>query len=189
MAFNQPKTAQIAAWLLSQCREHQTEILKLMKLLYLAERESLISYGSPMTGDRLVSMPHGPVLSTTYDVIQGGTSSDEGGWDHWISARAGRIIALRNDRQVNRENLDLLSDAEIDLLDRIWHAFGHLTAWQLRDYTHQNCPEWNDPNGSSKSISIEHFFKAVGKEGPIAKELAARIAADEELDGLFARYA
>ena len=37
--------------------------------MYLAERESLARYGEPITGDVLVSMKHGPVLSKTLDHI------------------------------------------------------------------------------------------------------------------------
>jgi hypothetical protein len=40
-------------------------VIKLIKLMYLAERLSLQRYGEPLTGDRLVSMPDGPVLSMT----------------------------------------------------------------------------------------------------------------------------
>lgn len=188
MAFNQPKTAQMAAWLLSKCWAQQAEILKLMKLLYLAERSSLIKFGAPMTGDRLVSMPHGPVLSTTYDVIQGGTSSSENGWDHWMSAREGRVIALRADRNADRENLDELSDADIEVLEEVWRTYGRMSAWQLREFTHANCPEWDDPNGSSKSISLEHFFRSVGKDAATARELAEDICADEEVEKIFARF-
>lgn len=188
MAFNQPKTAQMAAWLLNKCWGQQAEILKLMKLLYLAERTSLLKFGFPMTGDRLVSMPHGPVLSTTYDVIQGGTCSVEQGWDDWMAARAGRMIAVRPDRNVERDQLDQLSDADIEVLEEVWAAYGRMSAWQLREYTHNNCPEWDDPYGSSKSISLEHFFRSAGKEADVARELAQDICADEEVDRLLARF-
>jgi len=42
-----------------------------MKLLYLAERRSFEKHGEPMIGDRLVSMPQGPVLSCTYNLMNG----------------------------------------------------------------------------------------------------------------------
>jgi uncharacterized phage-associated protein len=38
-------------------------VLKLTKLLYLADREALARYGEPITYDLPVSMEHGPVLS------------------------------------------------------------------------------------------------------------------------------
>ena len=41
--------------------------LKLMKLMYLAERKSYQLYAEPIVGDRMVSMNYGPVLSNTYN--------------------------------------------------------------------------------------------------------------------------
>ena len=42
--------------------------LKLLKLLYIVERTALLRWGRPVTFDRFVSMPHGPVMSRTYDL-------------------------------------------------------------------------------------------------------------------------
>ena len=36
--------------------------IKLIKLMYLADRRCLIETGFPITGDRMVSMPKGPEL-------------------------------------------------------------------------------------------------------------------------------
>ena len=44
-------------------------VLQLVKLLYFVDREALLRRGAPVTGDRMVSMDHGPVLSTTLDLI------------------------------------------------------------------------------------------------------------------------
>ena len=68
--FNERRTAQVAAFLLHRAGG-SLPLIKLMKLMYLAERLSLQRYGEPLTGDRLVSMGHGPVLSRTYDHING----------------------------------------------------------------------------------------------------------------------
>ena len=50
--FNEKRTAQAAAFLLHQAGG-RLPLLKLMKLLYLAERESLRLYGEPISGDKL----------------------------------------------------------------------------------------------------------------------------------------
>jgi hypothetical protein len=46
--------------------------LKLIKLLYIVDREALLRWGRPVTTDRHVSMPKGPVVSQIYDLIVGG---------------------------------------------------------------------------------------------------------------------
>lgn len=37
----------------------------------LADREAYAKWGKPITGDTAVSMKHGPVLSTVYDLTKG----------------------------------------------------------------------------------------------------------------------
>jgi len=43
--------------------------IKLIKLLYLADREALLRWGRPITTDCHVSMPKGPVVSQIYHLI------------------------------------------------------------------------------------------------------------------------
>ena len=58
-------------------------------------------------------MPHGPVLSTTYDHMNGALPSAEGGWESWIADREGHLLDLRNRAQVKvPDSLLELSDAE-----------------------------------------------------------------------------
>src|SRR5438094_5768402 len=66
--FNERKAAQAASRLIQQSGG-EMNYLALMKLLYLVDREALIRFGRPVTGDRVVSMKHGPVLSRIYDLI------------------------------------------------------------------------------------------------------------------------
>ncbi len=43
--------------------------MKLIKLLYLADREALARWGRPITTDTYVAMKHGPVLSYILNLI------------------------------------------------------------------------------------------------------------------------
>ena len=61
-------------------------LLKLMKLMYLSARRSLADYGEPLTWGGLVSMDHGPVLSTTLNLMNGFIPGS-GDWDSRISDR------------------------------------------------------------------------------------------------------
>lgn len=156
--------------------------LKLMKLLYLAERESMATHGFPMTGDRFVAMPHGPVLSLTLDHINDAIQSAPDGWDAWISDRAGHVVALARD--VSRDALDELSDSDLAVLGAVWKQFGWMGKYQIRDYTHnpKNCPEWKDPDGSSLPISFEAVYEALGHDAETAKALAAEVRAQAKID-------
>ena len=162
--FNEKRTAQAAAFFLHRAGG-RLPLLKLMKLMYLAERESLRVYGEPITGDKLVSMPHGPVLSMTYDHMNGALDSVEGGWATWVDDRAGHDLALRDPSMIRTPEADLLelSDGDLDVLDVVWAKFGHMSKFDLVKYTHgDDCPEWVDPHGSSAPIPLDRLFSALG---------------------------
>lgn len=185
MAFSQTKAAQAAAWFLAQSTGSMT-ILKLMKLLYLAERQALLDLERTLTGDRMVSMPHGPVLSQTLELANGQSPSSPGGWDHWMRDRENRTISLREGVNPSREALDCISDAEFAVLAQVQAQFGSWDALRLRDYTHKHCAEWHDPCGSSVGIRYQTALQAVGKSPEQARAIAERIREDREVDAIFA---
>jgi uncharacterized phage-associated protein len=69
LLFNEAKATQAAAQFL-RLRGEKMSYVKLIKLLYLADREALIRWGRPITPDRYVSMDIGPVVSRIYDLIR-----------------------------------------------------------------------------------------------------------------------
>jgi uncharacterized phage-associated protein len=160
--FKEKVAAQVAAYFLFQARGRMP-VLKLMKLMYLAERRSFEKFGEPLVGDKLVSMEHGPVLSRTLNFINGMVPSEEGGWESWVSDREGHDVALRDASLIRSPEQDLpaLSDGDLEVLAEVWAQFGHWDKYKLRDYTHDHCPEWQDPDASSLPISYEALFAAL----------------------------
>lgn len=156
-------------------------VLKLSKLLYLAEREFMARYDEPMFFDALVSMPDGPVASITLNLINGEAEDDA--WPHFVAPRSGYDIAPA--QGVKAEQLDDLSLADREVLDYLWEKFGHFDRYALRDWTHkkENVPEWKDPNGSSHSISHVDVFSFLGKKD--AKQLKQQIDEIRHLAGTF----
>lgn len=181
--YNERKTAQMAAYLLDRGGERMAH-LKLMKLLYLADREAMTRIGFPISGDRFVSMDHGPVLSMTLNLMDGDVEPLTDGWADWISDKENNELSLR--RPANREALDELSDAEIEVLEHVWNQFGQMGKWEIRDYTH-TLPEWRDPDGSSLPIEYKEVFRAIGYQEQDANELGAEIEAQRRVDRFFAR--
>jgi len=179
MKYNEAKAAQMAAYFLHR-RGGRMSYLKLMKLLYLADRLSIQEIGLPISGDHAVSMEHGPVLSTTLNHLIGSIDTSPGGWNAWVGEPEGYEVPLR--REVATEDLSDLSEAELDMLSRTWERFGHLGRFQIRDYTHYELPEWEDPSGSSWPISYKNILLATGWSEEAAKEMVQEMAAEEELD-------
>lgn len=184
--FNEKKAAQAAAFFLFQAGQPMS-VLKLMKLLYLAERRSFERYGSPMIGDRLVSMTHGPVLSTTYSHMNGELESAEGGWESWIADRAEHDLALRNQAAIKSPEEDLLelSDADLSVLAEIWARFGKMGKYEIRDWTHKNCPEWKDPEGSMIPMKIEELFAALKYSPEQTREALERLESESAVTAAF----
>ena len=180
--FNERKVAQAAAYLLNLrggCMSH----LKLMKLMYLADRLAYDRYGRPLSGDRAVSMPHGPVLSKTLNLMDGDEESAPGGWTTWISAKENNELSLV--REVHPGDLDQLSQADVQILDQVFTEFGRMKRWEIRDFSH-SLPEWHDPNGSMLPIATEDIFTALGKTAEEIAGFMDRLEDDRNLDALLA---
>jgi len=182
MKYSEKKAAQVAAYFIHR-EGGPIKVLKLMKLMYLAERESLHQYGEPMIGDALVSMPHGPVMSTTLDHMNDFIESEQGGWDDWISDRENHCVSLKVDENPV-DNLLELSEADIDIIDAIYNDFGAMSSYEIRDYTHNHCPEWEDPNDSSSPIPYDRLLKNVGYTPEAAEEIKQRINEQTKLDNM-----
>ena len=179
--FNERKVAQMAAFFLDK-RGDQMSHLKLMKMLYLADRESLRVHGISMSGDCMVSMPHGPVLSMTLNLMDGDTKAQPDGWDRLVSDKANYELSLKSPILI--DDLDELSKADIEILESIWDQFGKMSRWDIRDYTHEHCKEWKDPHGSSMPISFKSLFRAVGLSEAEAEAMAEQIDEQKRIDNL-----
>ena len=158
------KISQVAGYILSKERGHAMSILKLMKLLYFVDRESLLECGEPISYDNMVAMPHGMVLSNVYDLSSGSIKSINNGWDSWISDRENHKVSLK--RNVNSaSDFDMLSDFDIDIINRVIDRYTQYSGFELADMQHNPdiCPEWSDPHGSSFSVSYEDILKKMGK--------------------------
>jgi hypothetical protein len=174
LRFNEVKATQAASRLL-RLRGGRMSYLKLIKLLYIVDREALIRWGRTVTTDRHVSMARGPVVSQIYDLITGdeppGTRSC---WRQHISAPQDFQIELQSD-----PGDDELSTAEEELIDEVFDEHGGKNRWDLVRYTH-DLPEWQDPGGSSIPIAYRDILKAAGKTE------AEIVAVEDEIESLAA---
>jgi uncharacterized phage-associated protein len=141
--------------------------MKLVKLLYLIDRQSIINWGRPVTFDTYVSMPHGPVLRKTLDLINEGIHpGHKTYWHSFISAPEKYEVKLKKVPPP-----DELSDAEIRLSHEIFKEYGHMTRWELSDYTH-NLPEYKNPQGSALAIFYQDILvKGAGKTWEEVEEI------------------
>lgn len=184
--LDEVKISQIAGYILFKEKRQTMQILKLMKLLYFVDRLSLEKYGEPVSFDNIVAMPHGMVLSQTYNLSSGSIPSITNGWDAWISDRENHNISLNKDIK-NIEQFDELNASDIELVDEVYAKYGSYNGFDLANMHHDNniCPEWTDPNGSSVEISYKDILIAMGKSKDEIKNALKRIKESESLLQLF----
>lgn len=160
LGFKSAKAAQIAAYFAGHAG-HAMDKMKLIKLIYLSEREHLKRHGAPMTYDELFSFKDGPVCSSALNGING--KIDKPTWNAFI-ARGDDVNKISAKEKFSRDNFDELSDADIAVLEFIWAKFGHMSASQLRAFTHKNCPEYTEVTEGRVPIAYKEVLEAVGRD-------------------------
>jgi len=173
--YKERKAAQVAAFFALKSNG-SINVLKLAKLLYLAERESMRRFDEPLFYDKLVSMDHGPVASISLNNINGLIESPH--WSEFIADRAGHEVGLVPGKGF--ADLDDLSKADLKILEDLWSTFGDYDRYALRDWTHNNCQEWENPCGSSEPIPHDRVFKFLGKNN--ADSLAEAVRAYRSIE-------
>jgi uncharacterized phage-associated protein len=166
-SFDERRTVQACAVLFPQSRREN--YTKLLKLLYLADRRSLIETGAPITGAHVVSMKNGPVLTEVYDCIKGEPS--ESVWDAHIE-RVGAFDVVLKKHPGDSE----LSDYDVQVLQDIAKRHCDDNFGNMIDIVHQ-LPEWSNPeklNRKTLPIPVSEILRAAGKD----EETIAKVADD-----------
>ena len=137
------------------------DYLKLVKLMYLAEREFMDRYLEPLYYDEYVNMEHGPAPSAVINFIKG--RFKDARWSKYLHVKSDTIVENRSSFP-----LDHLSEAALGVLGDLWKHHGHRGGFELRDWIHENCDEWRIPKGKSENLSHRSIFEALNKPDPDA---------------------
>ena len=173
--FDFQKALQAVAVLLEYERMRRMSYMRLLKLLYIADRECLLLTGKTITGDNAYAMKRGPVLSRVYDLIRG-QSPRAGDWDQFV--------------HTDRYEVELVSDPgrgelsryEVAKLKEVSDRYRDLDEWALSDETHK-LTEWskNFPGGDAAGpIPWDDVFASAG-----CPEMAEEARRDEATRRLF----
>ncbi len=188
--FCEKKVAQMAAYLLLKSGGRMA-YLKLMKLLYLSDREYLIKYGDLMSGDKFYSMKLGPILSETLNLMRNVNKVGGNDWAKFIS-RKGSDVLLQpgfGERFEWEEELGELSRADVKTLDSVFDKYGHYYKFDLANLTHlkEVCPEWRDPGKSRLPIYTKDILLYSGKSELEAENILKNMRESELLKGFSAQ--
>ena len=177
MDYNEEKATAVAAYLLGQAGGELND-LKLMKLMYLAEREAIRQRNVGITGDQFFSMQNGPILSQTLNLMYA-RSPGLGLWTGYIHASHQRHVKLVRPLVVD----GLLSVREQEILERTWAEYGSRDKWELVDLTH-TFPEWDrraHDFRTSIAIAAIDLLEALGFE---SAEIDSRLAETRAADAM-----
>jgi uncharacterized phage-associated protein len=159
LGFDHLKSVQTIAYFVRKAGG-SAEKLKLIKLVYLADRRSFERRGKPINFDSYFSLPHGPVASSALD-----------GMDHNFEHPAWEAVSQAENRKdvtlVGEVTEDRLSRADRAILDEIWNEFGGMTASQIRNWTHRHCPEYVEVDPATRlPIDLSELLAQVGVADP-----------------------
>lgn len=144
---------QIGHWFIKRNRIAEDEygaetitLLKLLKLLYYAEGCYLaLTDGNSLFDEKIVAWEHGPVIEEVYNQYD----------DPYC---------------IDTDDIDISDSDNIDknvqdILEQVFQVFGHYSAWDLRDKTHEEKP-WLEATQNGRILkreisrkTMKEFFK------------------------------
>ena len=114
--------------------------LKLMKLMYLVEREAIRRHVFPIVFDDIYAMRNGMALSRTYDLmIQKPGTPTSGEWAGIIEHSPRGLIVRQG---VPIESLDGLTPNDVAVIDDVWNSHGGKSKDDLIHDVHHALEEW-----------------------------------------------
>lgn len=161
--FDLEKSIQATAFLLKQSGG-KMRYLRLLKLLYFSNRESLKQNASLIVPDRACALPKGPILSTIYNLIKEKDSLSRD-WQKFIET--GPYHVFLGDEPDDGE----LSEFDKNILLKVYNDHRDKDDFDLVRYTH-TLPEWKkhesalaSPQGkNSYTIDLKDIVNAIIQE-------------------------
>jgi len=158
MSISENKLINMIVYFVFRSPNHKVNRLKLMKLLWLADRLHLNKYGRLISGNSYHALPHGPVPSEALDMSRKAISDK--------FEVHGKTISTNKDF-----NSDYFSNSDKEIMHEVWEKYNAYNSAKLKNMSHK-FPEWlrykkelNDINfPNSYKIIIDDFFSAPDKD-------------------------
>ena len=165
----------------------QIDKLKLIKLVYLADRYHLRRYGRPIVNDAYYAMPLGPVASSVKDIAEFSDYLADSERTY-AAGFLGQGAVPNTVVSTSDVDTDIFSKSELEALDFAYSEFGAETPLALVNLTHRY-PEWEKFKGpleaketTREPMSYDDFF---GNPTGVARDKFAlsdeMLAASKEL--------
>ena len=151
-AYNRKKAINVLLWFLNK-HSGKLNKVKLVKLVFFADRGHLAKYGRPIVGGEYYALAYGPICSELLNDINESDSDV--------------TLPFKNDSYdvcslENHVNEDILSESDIEVLEAIEKEYGIQDPFKLSDLTHElKAYKKNDPEAKGVGrlpLPYEDFF-------------------------------
>lgn len=141
------------------------------KVFFFADKEHLLDWGRPISGDRFVAMEHGPVPSFVYDLLKDSVAEP----DELVDRLNKRIDISREGNKLKvyskgGNSFQRLSGTDQEYLLNALHTYGSMSFGELRDLSHQDVAyleAWELP-GANNEMDIRRWFSGADWAGTSA---------------------
>jgi uncharacterized phage-associated protein len=143
------KMVNVMAFFAEQCPGSTK--MKIFKLMYYADKEHLLRYGRPITGDRYVRMKWGPTPSTSYDMTKGSAPLRQ------MTLFQSKLAVHGNTMKgLHSPDMTVFSRSDETILREIVGRYGKMTAAQLSNLSHREAT-WTKTQ-ENRLIDFELMF-------------------------------
>ena len=185
--MNFKKLVQVVNYMMAKY-DYRLNYTKLIKLLYLADRECLDRYCFAISGDTYCSMQKGIVLKGLYDFVSGNGNVDEQTkWNSFFEKDKENdhsdLISIAKDSIGDEE----LSDGEAEILDEVDNRYHDKDCNYLVDEVIHKLPEWDKNVKRNDAIALDKriILKYLGKSDEEIDELISLERSCDEMNKLF----
>lgn len=176
--FDSEKSLQAVAFLLRREPGHRMNYMRLLKILYIADREALRESSKPISGSCVVATKRGPLLDDVLKSIRG---------QHLATPRWAEFFRLDNYQleMLRDPGVGRLSRFAAEKLEEVAARYQGNDEWEMVEIT-RRFPEWqrNNPGDGCHEIPLEHILEAVGRGADFAK-IAERAQSDARAAAFF----
>jgi len=164
--------------------------LKIIKLLYFADKHHLLLHGKPIIGDAYFCMEWGPVPSYSLNEINAALSKPEVPlFDKSDVNLFSKVLNIKKHFYQNHPRFEakeeefstsVFTQSELDSLAHTANVYGYKTAKELVDLTHQE-PTWVISNqgrkqGSNTPITYDLFFEGAPEK---SRRILGKLVAEQ----------
>lgn len=181
--MNFKKLVQVVNYVMAKY-DYRLDYMKLIKLLYIADRACLERWSFAITRDSYCSMKNGPVLETLYSLIKGdGERQKE--WDKLFDKDGYDLVV-----KIKCDDYGKLSRGETEIIDSVDKKYHDKDKWYLVDEVHK-FPEWNKEtaiNNTSVPLTMSDILRVLGRSEEEIDELVSLERTHDEMIKLFGAH-